>query len=112
MLRPFCLDGNEKIVRSTNLKNTIENSILPNLKYIIHLNSSYSAGYCDWIYVQDYDTNEFFWLPPSAKAAGVCNYIDTYFHPWDAPAGIIRGRLNNVYDVAFSPRNDEAGKIY
>ena len=112
VLRPFCLDGNEKIVRSTNLKNTIENSILPNLKYIIHLNSSYSAGYCDWLYVQDYDTNEFFWLPPSAKAAGVCNYIDTYFHAWDAPAGIIRGRLNNVYDVAFSPRNDEAGKIY
>lgn len=111
-LRPFCLDGNQKIVRATNLSNTIENSILPNLKQIIHLNSSYSAGYCNWFYVQDYDTSDFFWLPPSAKAAGVCNYIDTYFHAWDAPAGVIRGRLNGVYDTAFSPRNDEAGKIY
>ena len=112
VLRPFCLAGNEKIVRSTNLRNTIENSIIPNLKYIIALNSSYSAGYCDWMYVQDYYSKDFFWLPPSIKAAGVCNYIDTYFHPWDAPAGIIRGHLNNVYDIAFSPRNDEAGKIY
>ncbi len=111
-IRPFCLTGNEKIVRTTNLKNTIENSIVPNLKYITALNSSYSAGYCDWFYVKDYYTSDYFWLPPSIKAAGVCTYIDIYFHKWDAPAGISRASLNNVYDVAFSPRNDEAGKIY
>jgi len=76
------------------------------------LNSSYSAGYCDWFYVTDYYTSDYFWLPPSIKAAGVCTYIDIYFHKWDAPAGISRASLNDVYDVAFSPRNDEAGKIY
>lgn len=112
VLRPFCLNGNQKIVRSTNLKNTIENSILPNIKKVIALNSSYSAGYCNWFYVKDAYTDDFFWLPPSIKAAGVYTYIDTYYHPWDAPAGMNRGKLINVYDTAFSPKNDEAGKIY
>jgi hypothetical protein len=99
VLRPFCLNGNE-------------NSIIPNLKHVLALNSSYSAGYCDWFYIKDYFSDEYFWLPPSIKAAGICNYIDTYFHAWDAPAGVVRGRLDNVFDTAFSPRNDEAGKIY
>ena len=111
-LRPFCLDGNEKIVRKTNINNTIENSIIPKLKYMTGINSSYSAGYCDWFYVQDAYTGDFFWCPPSIKAAGIYTNIDIYFNKWDAPAGITRGKVLNVIDTAFSPKNDEAGNIY
>jgi phage tail sheath protein FI len=51
-------------------------------------------------------------LPPSIKSAGIYTYTDTYFHTWDAPAGIRRGKLQNIVDVAYSPTNEEAGKIY
>jgi hypothetical protein len=110
--RPFCLEGENKIVRHTNPSNTIENSILPKLKKIININSSYSAGYCDWFYCKDEYTGDFFWCPPSIKAAGIFCYTDIYFHKWDAPAGMNRGIVQGAYDVAFSPNDDEAGRIY
>ena len=110
--RSFCLQGNEKIVRSTADENTIEKNIVPNLKYLNSINSSYSAGYCNWIQVADERSGDFFWCPPSIKAAGVYIYTDTYFHTWDAPAGLNHGQILNCVDTAFSPYNDEAAKIY
>lgn len=59
-----------------------------------------------------YNLPDYFWCPPSIKALGVCIYCDTYFYTWSAPAGIVRGTLNDVVDVAFIPNDDEAGKIY
>lgn len=113
-LRDFCLDGNSKIVRSTNYANTVTNSIIPKLQKMVGvLNSSYSAGYCNWYYQQDYSGfNNYFWCPPSIKTSGVCILCDTYFHPWSAPAGQVRGVLNDVIDTAFTPQEADAGKIY
>ena len=88
------------------------NDIFPGLKYMQALDSSYSAGYCNWYLAADDYTKDMFWLPPSIKAVGVYIYTDTYCHPWDAPAGIRRATLKNVYDVAFNPSIDEAGIIY
>jgi len=42
-------------------------------------------------------------MPPSGKVVKSYINCDTYFHAWDAPAGIIRGKLNNVIDIAFNP---------
>lgn len=111
-LRTFCLDGDSKIIRSTNILNTIENSIIPKLRTMICLNSSYSVGYCNWFYGIDNYSGDLFWIPPSIKAAGIYTYTDAYFHKWDAPAGMTRGVVNNVVDCAFSPNIHEAGKIY
>ena len=112
-LRPFCLDGDVKIVRKTKPQNTVSNAIVPKLKFMSNVfDSSYSAGYCNWFYQQDRSTTDFIWLPPSIKMAGVYIYCDTYFQPWSAPAGLTRGVLTDVVDVAFTPNEDEAGKIY
>ena len=112
-LRTFCLEGDEKLVRKTKPGSSVTNTLLPRMKFIANaLNSSYSAGWCNWFYMADAHTGDFFWCPPSIKAASICTYCDTYFHAWDAPAGMTRGIVPNVVDVAFSPTNDEAGKIY
>ena len=77
------------------------------------IDSSYSAGYCNWYLQQDYSNGEnYIWIPPSIKAMGACIYCDTYFHPWNAPAGHTRGRLNDVIDIAFTPSDADAGVIY
>lgn len=113
-LRPICIDGDEKIVRLTKPENTIENSILPKLKWLSGIfNSSYSAGYCNWFRCIDYYSSEYYWCPPSIKAVGAYLYTDTYSRYWNAPAGLRRGRVSaDVIDTAFSPNNKEAGVIY
>ena len=113
-LRPLCLVGDEKRVRTTKPENTIENQILPRVKYISGIiNSSYGAGYCNWFRCIDRYSGEHYWCPPSIKATGVYIYTDAYSHYWMAPAGLRRGVMQeDVVDVAFNPNNDEAGKIY
>lgn len=112
-LRTFCLEGDEKLVRKTKPASSIVATILPKVKYMSNaINSSYSAGWCNWFLMADAHTGDFFWCPPSIKAASICVYCDTYFHPWEAPAGMTRGIVPNVVDVAFNPSNDEAGKMY
>lgn len=112
-LRAFALDGDVKIVRKSCPKNTVATSIIPNLTHMTNaFDSSYSAGYCNWYYQKDASSGDYIWIPPSIKAAGVYIYCDTYFQPWSAPAGLTRGRLRDVIDVAFTPNEDEAGRIY
>jgi len=110
--RTFCIEGEQKIVRRSKPTNTIINNIVPKLKHLTGINSSYTAGYCNWFKCKDSHTGNMFWCPPSIKTAGVYCYTDEYFHAWDAPAGMNRGKLNGVYDTAFSPTNDEAGRMY
>ena len=111
-LKPFCLDGDMKIVRPSNPKNTVSNSIIPKLKLMPGLNSSYAAGYCNWFQANEAYSGDLIWLPPSIKMAGIYIYTDAYFNKWDAPAGLARGRVTNVVDCAFSPSQQEAEKIY
>lgn len=111
-LRPFCLEGKEKLVRKTKIGSSIENDIVPLIRQISGVNSSYAAGYCDWFQIIDEFTTILMWLPPSIKAASIYVYCDTYFHTWDAPAGMNRGRVPGVVDIAFNPTIDDAGKIY
>lgn len=111
-LRSFCLDGDEKKVRNTCFKNTVFNTIIPELKNMSGVNSSYAAGYCNWFLAYDAFSGERIWLPPSIKTAGIYIYTDAYFNKWDAPAGMSRGKVTDVVDVAFSPNATEAEKIY
>ena len=111
-LRNFALDHNTKIVRRAVPQNTVENSILPKLKYMTGVNSSYAAGYSVWFQGADAFSGDLIWLPPSIKAAGVYIYTDIYYNKWDAPAGMARGKINNIVDCAFSPSQSEAEKLY
>lgn len=114
-VRSFCLDGNMKYVRKTKPENTVANTIIPKFRYMANaLNSSYSAGYCNWFYAPDYsnNANTYLWVPPSIKVVGVYIYCNTYFHPWSAPAGQTRGIINDAIDVAFIPLDADAGQIY
>lgn len=112
-LRTFCLEGDEKLVRKTKPSSSVIQTILSKIKFMSNaLNSSYSAGWCNWFLMEDFHSGDLFWCPPSIKASSVCIYCDTYFHTWDAPAGMTRGIVPNVVDCAFSPTNSEAGVLY
>jgi len=110
--RALCLSGNEKIVRKYAPQNTIKKNLIPKIRYMTGLNSSYSAGYCDWFMCLDTISQSYFWCPPSIKATGIYLYTDRYANPWDAPAGDNRGRIQDAYDLAFSPTIEEAESFY
>lgn len=110
--RQFCLVGNQKIIRKSAPRNTIAKNLIPKVKYMSGINSSYSAGYCNWFRCIDSTSQDYFWCPPSIKAAGVYLYTDRYANTWDAPAGDNRGQIQDAYDVAFSPTVEEAQSFY
>lgn len=109
--RPIVLQGQKKIVRASKPANTIDANILPYVKYLMGLNTSYGAGYMDWFEIADEFTGDLMWLPPSIKAMGVYINTDVNFNYWDAPAGLNRGVIAAT-DVAFSPNGKQAGSIY
>lgn len=110
-LRPLVLQGQKKIIRDSKPANTIDANILPYLKTITGLNTSYCALYMDWFEQADDYTGDFFWCPPSIKACGVYVNTDVNFNYWDAPAGLNRGVIAAT-DVAFSPTQKQSGAIY
>lgn len=109
--RPLVLQGQKKIIRPTKPANTIDSQILPYVKFVTGLNTSYGAGYLDWFEQADDYSGDFFWCPPSIKAMGVYLNTDGNFMYWDAPAGLNRGVIAAT-DVAFSPTMAQAGSIY
>lgn len=111
--RSFCLEGDQPIVRKSRPDRTVENSILPKLRFISGaVNSSYSAGYCNWFYAVDAMSGDYFWCPPSIKAVTKYLYTDIYGKFWMAPAGMNRGVVEDVYDIAFNPTDKDTWDIY
>lgn len=110
--RGFALDNDEKIVRDTAPLNTLDEHVLTKLNFVGGINTSYGAGYIDWFKGVDAWSGMAMWIPPSIKALGIYIYTDAYWNKWDAPAGLNRGRVQNVVDCAFSPNQEQAGRIY
>lgn len=52
-LRPFGIDGDAKIVRDTAPANSLDKDVIPKLKWMSGMNTSYGAGYCDWFRAPD-----------------------------------------------------------
>jgi len=110
-LRPLVLQGQKKIIRPSKPANTLDKDVIPYIKCLTGLNTSYGAGYMDWFEQADDYTGDFFWCPPSIKAMGVYVNTDVNFNYWDAPAGLNRGIIAAT-DVAFSPIASQADLIY
>ena len=110
-LRPLVIQGQKKKIRPSCPKNTIDELILPYVKFMSGLNTSYGAGYMDWFEMADDYSGDLFWCPPSIKAMGCYINTDVNFNYWDAPAGLTRGIIAAT-DVAFSPTPQQAGAIY
>jgi hypothetical protein len=110
--RNLALDGNQKVVRASAPTNTIDTDIIPKLKYITGLNSSYGAMYPIWGKTLDDFNGEMFWLPPSITANGVYIYTDRISNYWMAPAGWNRGIVSNINDIAFNPNGPQQDSIF
>jgi hypothetical protein len=110
--RQLTLDGAAQKIRRSKPTAQFDSVIGNKLKYISGLNSSYTAGYYNWLRTTDVNTGASFWLPPTCKVIGNLVYLNTVNLPWLAPAGLNYGRINGVYAVSHNPNSTEEDQIY
>lgn len=109
--RFMTLKNNRKIVNNFDMSKTVTDEILPKIKLISGINSSYGWGYTTWFKIGDATDGTAFWCPPSIFGAAA--YIDTRtrWHVWDAPAGMTRGVVS-IDDTSFEPDLNARNVIY
>lgn len=111
-LRQIFVNGpNTKVL--TVRGNTFQQDIYNPLKNLIStINSNYSAIYGNWAKQYDNYTDTFVWLPPSGYVAAIYARTDQTTQPWIAPAGLNRGVINNIVDLAFNPNQKQRDFLY
>jgi hypothetical protein len=100
--------------KTTSLKGSNFTSTIYNpLKNLVNgLNSNYSAIYGNWVKGFDTFVDRSIWLPPSGFMAAIYARVDEAANPWIAPAGLNRGIINNVLDLAFNPNQKQRDFLY
>jgi phage tail sheath protein FI len=110
--RALALQGNSTVVRSTQPSNTIDANIIPLLRYMTGLNSSYGAMYITWMQLVDSFSGNPKWIPESIKAVGSYCYTDLTYNYWEAPYGLERGLVNGITQLSFNPNGSQEDQIY
>ncbi len=75
-------------------------------------NSSYSAAYGNWGKVYDPNTDKYCWLPMSGFAAQMFAKVDANYFPWTPAAGLNRGIINGIVDLAITPTQKQRDLLY
>jgi hypothetical protein len=93
--------------------NTFSTNIYTPLKNLFSsINSNYAATYGNWLKTYDAYSDRQVWVPASGYVAAIYARTDTNTQPWIAPAGLNRGVINNITDVAFNPNQKQRDFLY
>lgn len=111
-LRYIFVSGPDTKVISLRDKNFSQHIYGPLKKSYGEINTNYSATYGNWVKTYDGFTDTFVWVPASGYAAGVYARTDANTQPWIAPAGLNRGILSNITDLAFNPNQKQRDFLY
>ena len=74
--------------------------------------TNYSVTYGNWVKVYNDYSDSRFWAPFSGYAAAAFARTDANAQPWIAPAGLTRGVVNNIIDIAFNPNQKQRDFLY
>lgn len=99
--------------RSAQVGRTFSRNVYWPLRNLLQsANSSYSATYGNWVKVYDTNTDKYCWAPFSGWAAAAIARTDAARYPWIAPAGLTRGIISNIVDIAINPNQQERDQLY
>ena len=74
--------------------------------------SSFVSCYAQWFKILDAFSGEKVWIPASGYVAAKMCQSDTNNGPWDAAAGLNRGIIDNVLDIAVNPTLPQRSDLY
>lgn len=113
-LRQIFVNGED--VKTLSVRgNTFSTNIYTPLKKLLTgagVNSNYSAIYGNWVKAYDAYSDKFTWLPASGYVGAIFARTDANTQPWIAPAGLNRGVINNITDIAFNPNQKQRDFLY
>jgi hypothetical protein len=109
--RFLSLRNNRKVVNPFNMSSTVADDILPKIKMISGINSSYGWGYTTWFKIGCAADGTDFWCPSSIFGANKYIITRTRWNTWDAPAGLTRGVVS-IDDTSFEPDLNARNVIY
>lgn len=127
MLRGILIKGKNAKVQSlygTKLTNSSYNdvdvvnhswatSIYYPIKHLTNnLISSFASYYAQYFKIVDAFSGEKVWQPASGFVAGLMCASDQLLGPWEAAAGITRGTISGVIDVAVNPTASQRSDLY
>ena len=92
--------------------NNFDKTIGKALRFISGINSSYTAGYYNWLRTTDQYTGKSIWIPPTSKIIGNYIYLNLVNLPWLAPAGMTYGIINGIHAISHNPNYQEEDEIY
>jgi hypothetical protein len=110
--RMLTLDGAAPKIRKSRPDRSWDDVIGEKLIYISGINSSYTAGYYNWLRTTDTFTGKSFWLPPTCKIIGNYMYLNIVNLPWLAPAGHSYGIIPGIHSLSHNPDPNEEDQIY
>jgi hypothetical protein len=76
------------------------------------INTNFTAAYANWVKNYDVFSDKQVWLPISGYIAAVYARTDAATQTWIAPAGLNRGIINNITDLAFNPNQKQRDFLY
>ena len=76
--------------------------------------TSTSYGVMDSGYKKQYDkyNDAYPWIPLNADIAGLCVRTDLQRDPWFSPAGLNRGQIRNITQLALNPTQSQRDALY
>ena len=111
-LRQIFVNGFNTKTLSRKTHNFNTNIYSPLKHTYTSINSNYSVAYGNWVRVQDTASDSLVWIPFSGYAAAIYARTDAVAYPWIAPAGLNRGIVNNINDIAFNPNQKQRDFLY
>jgi hypothetical protein len=111
-LRYIFVNGSDTKISSLKNFNFSTNIYSPLKTIYSGIESNYAATYGNWVKVYDSYSDKRTWIPTSGYAAAAFARTDAIAQPWIAPAGLTRGVINNVVDIAFNPNQKQRDFLY
>ena len=87
-------------------------SVAAAISNIKTLDTNYVGTYYPWVKIDDPDTGEGVWVPPSVVIPGVIAFTDNVAHEWFAPAGLNRGGLASVRMAKKKLTHTDRDRLY
>jgi phage tail sheath protein FI len=106
-IRHILVQGENFKVLDSKTKNFSTNVYWPLRNTYNGYNTSYTVAYGNWGKTVDGFSSKSVWVPFSAYAAAIYTRTDAVAYPWGAPAGLNRGAVTGISDLAINPQQKQ-----
>jgi hypothetical protein len=111
-LRYIFVQGENFKTLDDKSKNFSSNIYWPLRNQFSTYNTSYATTYGNWVKTVDSFSNKPVWLPFSGFAGAIYTRNDAVAFPWGAPAGLNRGVVTGITDLAVNPQQKQRDLLY